>query len=64
MESELNADTIHTARHSESGATSVEYALMVALIALVIFGAVGVLGTNLALSFKNDCVQIFGAGNC
>ena len=34
-------------RPSDSGATAVEYALMVALIALVIFGAVAVVGLNL-----------------
>lgn len=32
---------------SESGATAVEYALMAALIAMVIFGAVALLGSNL-----------------
>lgn len=31
----------------QDGATAVEYALMAALIALVIFGAVAVLGSNL-----------------
>lgn len=30
----------------EHGATMVEYALLVALIALVVIGAVGLLGTN------------------
>ncbi len=37
----------------EAGATAVEYALMAALIALVIFGAVAVLGSNLSEFY--DC---------
>ena len=37
---------------NESGATSVEYALMAALIALVIFGAVAYLGTSLFDSYE------------
>lgn len=37
----------------ENGATAVEYALMAGLIALVIVGAVTLLGTNLALLFTN-----------
>lgn len=35
----------------DSGATAVEYGLMVALIALVIFAAVAILGTSLAELF-------------
>ena len=35
----------------EDGATAVEYGLMVALIALVIIGAVTLLGTNLRGTF-------------
>jgi pilus assembly protein Flp/PilA len=35
------------ARLSERGATAVEYGLMVALIAIVIIGAVSILGTDL-----------------
>ena len=43
-----------SSRHDvESGATAVEYALMAALIALVIFGAVAVLGSNLGEFY--DC---------
>ena len=37
----------------EHGATAVEYGIMVALIALVIFGAVAVLGSNLGEFY--DC---------
>ena len=35
----------------EDGATAVEYGLMVALIAVVIIGAVTILGTNLSGTF-------------
>jgi pilus assembly protein Flp/PilA len=38
-------------KKSEKGATAVEYGLMVALIALVIIGAVILLGTNLNTTF-------------
>ncbi len=37
----------------EEGATAVEYGLMVALIAVVIIGAVTLLGTNLTTIFTN-----------
>jgi pilus assembly protein Flp/PilA len=37
----------------ERGVTSVEYGLMVALIAVVIIGAVTLLGTNLRTLFNN-----------
>jgi pilus assembly protein Flp/PilA len=37
---------------SEKGATAVEYALLVALIAVVIIGAVTLLGTDIANTFK------------
>ena len=36
----------------EEGATAVEYGLMVALIAVVIIIAVGILGNNLSLLFN------------
>ena len=42
----------------EVGATAVEYGLMVALIAVVIIGAVGLLGTNLQAMFNNIAGQI------
>jgi pilus assembly protein Flp/PilA len=44
---------------NEEGATAVEYGLMVALIAVVIIGAVGLVGTNLTALFN----QIAGALN-
>jgi pilus assembly protein Flp/PilA len=37
----------------EEGATAVEYGLMVALIAIVIIGAVTLLGTNLTTLFSD-----------
>jgi pilus assembly protein Flp/PilA len=37
----------------ESGASAVEYGLLVALIAVVIIGAVSLLGTNLSTTFTN-----------
>jgi pilus assembly protein Flp/PilA len=45
-------------RESDRGATAVEYGLMVALIALVIIGAVILLGTNLNTLFGNIAVQV------
>ena len=36
----------------EEGATAVEYAIMVALIAAVIIGAVGLIGTNTTETFN------------
>jgi pilus assembly protein Flp/PilA len=41
------------ARRDETGATAVEYGIMVALIAVVIIGAVVILGQNLSESL--DC---------
>ncbi|CAB4952515.1 unannotated protein [freshwater metagenome] len=40
-------------RDEEEGATAVEYGLMVALIAIVIIGAVTLLGNNLNALFNN-----------
>jgi len=45
-------------RYSEKGATAVEYGLMVALIAVVIIGAVTLLGTNLATLFNTVAGQV------
>lgn len=38
---------LNSMRSDEKGATAVEYGLMVSLIAVVIIGAVGLIGTNL-----------------
>jgi len=46
------------ARTNERGATAVEYGLMVALIAVVIIGAVTLLGGNLNTMFNNIATAI------
>ena len=43
---------------SDSGATSVEYALMAMLIALVIITAVSTLGTNLSTFFADTASSV------
>jgi pilus assembly protein Flp/PilA len=45
-------------RDEEKGATAVEYGLMVALIAIVIITAVGLLGTNLEALFDDIAGKI------
>lgn len=45
-------------RHRETGATAVEYALMVAFIALVIIVAVALLGNNLRTFFTDASTKI------
>ncbi len=45
----------------ESGATAVEYGLLVALIAVVIITAVTTLGTNLSAKFNTVASQISSA---
>jgi pilus assembly protein Flp/PilA len=45
-------------RAEDRGVTSVEYGLMVALIAVVIIVAVALLGTNLSTLFNNVAGQI------
>ena len=42
----------------EKGATAVEYGIMVALIAVVIIGAVTLLGTNLNAAFDDIAKQV------
>jgi pilus assembly protein Flp/PilA len=46
----------------ESGATAVEYGLMVALIAVVIIIAVTTLGTSLRTKFEEVETAVSGAG--
>jgi pilus assembly protein Flp/PilA len=50
----------------EEGATAVEYGIMVALIAIVIIGAVFVLGGNLSDTFSEvaDCIDNPSATGC
>ncbi len=45
-------------RKSEKGATAVEYGLMVALIAVVIIGAVTALGLSISGIFQNVATTI------
>jgi pilus assembly protein Flp/PilA len=48
--------------NKERGATAVEYALMVALIAAVIIAAVTLLGTNINTIFTNIAARFNGVG--
>ena len=48
--------------NDESGATAVEYGLMVALIAVVIIGAVTTLGTTLSDKFTTVKDKVAAAG--
>ena len=50
-------------RHSEKGASAVEYALLVALIAVVIIGAVTGLGSSISskLSFAANAINNTGS---
>jgi pilus assembly protein Flp/PilA len=43
---------------NESGATAIEYGLIVALIAVVIIGAVTAVGTNLSTKFNTVAASI------
>ncbi len=47
-------------RSEEKGATAVEYGLMVGLIAVVIIGAVGFLGTDLLALFNQIVTALPG----
>jgi pilus assembly protein Flp/PilA len=49
---------LQTNLRKEEGATAVEYALMVALIAVVIIGAVTLLGNNAETSFQSTADAI------
>ncbi len=44
----------------ESGAAAVEYGLLVALIAVVIIGAVAALGTGISTTFTNAAASLAG----
>jgi len=49
---------IHNFLHNESGATAIEYGLIAALIAVVIIGAVQVVGTQLSTTFSTVSTSI------
>jgi len=59
---ENNMERIKNFFKDESGATAVEYGLMVALIAVVIIAAVTTLGTNLSDKFTEVSGAVAGAG--
>lgn len=46
----------------ESGATAIEYGLIAALIGVVIIGAAGLVGTNLATVFNDIAAALAGTG--
>jgi len=54
---------LKTRAREEGGATAVEYALMIALIAAVIIGAVTTLGTNAQSKFTTVGNAVGGAGS-
>jgi len=53
--------TINRFVNDESGATAVEYGLLVALIAVVIITAVTTLGTNLSAKFNSVATSVGAA---
>jgi pilus assembly protein Flp/PilA len=53
-----------TRARSERGASMVEYALLVGLIALVAVVAVGLLGTSISNLFSNANNCVSGVANC
>ena len=61
LREDMQMGTIKRFVKDESGATAVEYGLMVALIAVVIITAVTTLGTNLSAKFNTVASQISGA---
>ena len=46
----------------ESGATAIEYGLIAALIAVVIIGSAGLVGTSLKTKFTNIATSVNTAG--
>jgi pilus assembly protein Flp/PilA len=56
----LVSNTASRIRRDETGATAVEYGIMVALIAVVIIIAVTALGGNLKETFSNTACSVKG----
>ena len=52
-------ENLTTYQNDEDGATAVEYGIMVALIAVVIIGAVTLIGTNLSSLFTTVGEALF-----
>ena len=46
---------------SEEGATAVEYGLIVALIAAIVVGIVGLLGGQVSAAFQKVCTSLKGS---
>jgi pilus assembly protein Flp/PilA len=57
-EGEKKMERIKNFFKDESGASAVEYGLLVSLIAVVIIGAVTVLGGNLSTTFNTAAAQL------
>lgn len=62
MTTRLNAVTSRIAKRQQRGATVIEYALIAALIAVVIFVTVGELGTGVDEKFGEARDAITGEG--
>ncbi|MGV8855741.1 MAG: Flp family type IVb pilin [Devosia sp.] len=56
-------DKIRTFLACESGATAIEYGLLVALIAVAIVGTFAVLGNSLQVLFDNGAASTLDAAN-
>jgi pilus assembly protein Flp/PilA len=54
------SNTAARVRREEKGATAVEYGIMVALIAVVIIVAVGLIGGNLTTTFNSVACSVKG----
>jgi pilus assembly protein Flp/PilA len=54
------SNTAARVRRDEKGATAVEYGIMVALIAVVIIVAVGLIGGNLTSTFNASLASVKG----
>lgn len=52
---------IRKLRRDESGVTAIEYGLIAALIAVVIIGALSILGTSLSLKFNQVATAVSAA---
>lgn len=55
--------TLYKFLKDESGATAIEYGLIAALIAVVLIGALGMLGENLNGTFRSVATAVGDAGD-
>lgn len=58
MKTKLQLAHVKWMLKKDDGATAIEYALLVALIALVIIGVVTIIGTNLSGVFNNVATNV------